>query len=381
VPLHPQPVATLDPGRRRAHRPAARRHGAGLRLRSGDRGPARGVRVRRPLPRRGHTPRLARRGDGRDRARRAHGRRHADPRSQARRSGDPRHARLGRLLPRLPRLHPDACEARCAADRGRVHRGGHRPHPCARRPRHRRAVAGRDRGGDPGRDHPRAEARAMRFGPVPPAEAEGAVLAHSLMLGGRKLPKGRVLGADEVAALRAAGVTAVTVARLDPGDVGEDAAAGRLARALVPDPAGARLTLSPPHAGRVNFHATGPGIVEIDTAAVHALNRADPALTFATLAPFARVAEGTMVGTVKVIAYAVAGATLEEACRVAPGAIRVRPVALGSAGLILTTTGAPNDAKLARKGEQAVAARLAALGMTLAEVVEVPHDAAAIAAA
>lgn len=221
----------------------------------------------------------------------------------------------------------------------------------------------------------------MRFGPVPPAEAEGAVLAHSLMLGGRKLPKGRVLGADEVAALRAAGVTAVTVARLDPGDVGEDAAAERLARALVPDPAGARLTLSPPHAGRVNFHATGPGIVEIDTAAVHALNRADAALTFATLAPFARVAEGTMVGTVKVIAYAVAGATLEEACRVAPGAIRVRPVALGSAGLILTTTGAPNDAKLARKGEQAVAARLAALGMTLAEVVEVPHDAAAIAAA
>lgn len=221
----------------------------------------------------------------------------------------------------------------------------------------------------------------MRFGPVPPAEAEGAVLAHSLMLGGRKLPKGRVLGADEVAALRAAGVTAVTVARLDPGDVGEDAAAERLARALVPDPAGARLTLSPPHAGRVNFHATGRGIVEIDTAAVDALNRADPALTFATLAPFARVAEGTMVGTVKVIAYAVAGATLEEACRVAPGAIRVRPVALGSAGLILTTTGAPNDAKLARKGEQAVAARLAALGMTLAEVVEVPHDAAAIAAA
>ena len=221
----------------------------------------------------------------------------------------------------------------------------------------------------------------MRFGPVSPAEAEGAVLAHSLMLGGRKLPKGRILGTDEVAALRAAGVAAVTVARLDPGDVGEDAAAVRLARAFVPDPAGAHLTLSPPHAGRVNLHATGLGILGIDTDAVHALNRVDPALTLATLPPFARVTPGMMVATVKVIAYAVAGGALEEACRVAGDAVRVHPVLLASAGLILTTTGAPNDAKLARKGEEAVAARLAALGMTLAEVVEVPHEVEAIAAA
>lgn len=221
----------------------------------------------------------------------------------------------------------------------------------------------------------------MRFGAVPPAEAEGAVLAHSLMLGGRKLPKGRTLGADDVAALRAAGVASVTVARLDPGDVGEDAAAEWLARALVPDPAAAHLTLSAPHAGRVNLHATGPGIVVIDVAAVHALNRVDPALTLATLAPYTRVTRGMLVGTVKIIAYGVAGSALDAACRLAVGAVRVRPVAMASAGLILTTTGAPADAKLARKGEAAVAARLAALGMTLAEVVVVPHDVAAIAAA
>lgn len=221
----------------------------------------------------------------------------------------------------------------------------------------------------------------MRFGAVPPAEAEGAVLAHSLMLAGRKLPKGRILGADEIALLTAAGLAEVTVARLDPGDVGEDAAAERMARALVPDPAAAHLTLSAPHAGRVNLHATGPGIVVIDVAAVHALNRVDPAVTLATLAPYTRVTPGMLVGTVKIIAYGVAGSALDAACRLAPGAVRVRPVAMASAGLILTTTGAPSDAKLARKGEDAVAARLAALGMTLAEVLQVPHDVAAIGAA
>lgn len=221
----------------------------------------------------------------------------------------------------------------------------------------------------------------MRFGTVPVAQAQGAVLARSLILAGRKLPKGRILGPDDISRLEAAGVTEVTVARLDPGDVGEDAAADRLARALVPDPAAAHVTLAAPHAGRVKLYAARPGVVEIDVAAVHALNRVDPALTFATLVPLARVVEGTVVGTVKVIAYSVPVAALESACHAALGAVRVRPVARESAGLILTTTGALRDRQLARKGEEAVAARLAALGMTLAEVVVVPHDAGAIAAA
>ena len=222
----------------------------------------------------------------------------------------------------------------------------------------------------------------MRFGPVPVAEAEGAVLAHSLMLAGRKLAKGRVLGAGDVAALAAAGVGRVTVARLDPGDIGEDAAAARLAAALVPLPDAAGLRLTSPHAGRVNLNATLPGIVEIDAARIHALNRLDPALTFATLAPFARVSAGTLVGTVKVITYAVAGAVLEAACAVAVDAVRVRPVLHRSAGLILTVAeDGEVDGKLARKGKEALAGRLGALGMELVEVVTVPHETAAIAEA
>ncbi|OYX40316.1 MAG: molybdopterin biosynthesis protein [Rhodobacterales bacterium 32-67-9] len=222
----------------------------------------------------------------------------------------------------------------------------------------------------------------MRFGPVPIAGAEGAVLAHSLMLSGRKLPKGRVLGPDEVAALAAAGIETVVVARLDPGDVGEDTAAARLAAALVPDPGAAGLRLTEPHSGRVNLNATVPGIVEIDAARIHALNRIDQALTFATLAPFERVAPGQLVGTVKVIPYAVAGPVLEAATRVATGAIRVRPVRLRSAGLILTVAedGAVAD-KLVRKGQEAVAGRLRALGMELVEAVTVPHEVGAMAAA
>ncbi|MCV2870949.1 molybdopterin-binding protein [Defluviimonas sp. WL0050] len=218
----------------------------------------------------------------------------------------------------------------------------------------------------------------MRFGPVALNAAEGAVLAHSLMVGGRKLGKGRVLTAADLAGIAAEGFSEVTVARLDPGDVGEDMAAARLASALLPDPDAAGLRFTSPHAGRVNLYAVGSGIVDLDVDAIHALNRIDAALTLAVLAPYTRVTEGMLVGTVKVIAYAVAGTALETGCRVASGAVRVRPVVRRSAGLILTE---PAGDKLAEKGREAVAGRLRSLGMDLAEVVVARHDVTAVAEA
>lgn len=220
----------------------------------------------------------------------------------------------------------------------------------------------------------------MRFGSVPVSEAGGAVLAHSLMLGRKKMPKGRVLSAADLAAIAGAGISRIVVARLDPGDVGEDRAAERLANALVPDPAIAHLRLTAPQKGRVNFHATGPGVVKIDTAAIRALNLIDPALTFAVLPAFARVSAGMMVATVKIITYAVAEDALARAIVAAEGALQVRPVLMRDAGLILTD--APGQAKdLGSKAEEAVRTRLSRLGMTLAEVVTVPHGEAEIAAA
>lgn len=220
----------------------------------------------------------------------------------------------------------------------------------------------------------------MRFGPVPLREAEGAILAHSCSAGGRKLSKGRVLTGEDLARLAAEGWTDVTVARLDPGDVAEDAAAARLAAALVPDPEAAALDLTAPHSGRVNLKARGPGVALVDAAAVTALNRVDPMLTLATLPPFARVAAGTLVGTVKVISYAVPEPALAAAEAAAAGAVRIAPVRLRSAGLLLTAV--PGQAEsLNAKGRRAVEARLDALGFVLVDCRTVPHDRRAMAEA
>lgn len=220
----------------------------------------------------------------------------------------------------------------------------------------------------------------MRFGPVPLDQALGAILAHSHPGAEGRLRKGTVLTAADLAALAAAGCAEVVVARLDPGDLDENTAAARLAASLVPDPAGQGLTLSPASAGRVNLHAAAPGVVLLEAGAIHALNRVDPAITLATLPPLCRVAKGTLVGTVKIISYAVDGAALSRAGDLARAALRVAPVRLRDAGLVLTQVPG-QDPKLNAKARRVIAGRLAALGMALADCREVPHDEAAIAAA
>jgi molybdenum cofactor cytidylyltransferase len=220
----------------------------------------------------------------------------------------------------------------------------------------------------------------MRFGPAPLHQAQGAILAHSVALPDGRLRKGCTLGPAELARLQAAGLTSVTVARLDPDDVPEDTAAQRLASALVPDPASAGLAPSQAFTGRVNLNATHPGILHLDSAAIHALNRVHPAITLATLPPLARVAPGQLAGTVKIIAYAVPDDALAQACQLARAALKVLPVRHQTASLILTEV--PDlDLKLAAKGRRAVEARLTNLGIALTDCTTVPHQTPAVARA
>jgi len=78
----------------------------------------------------------------------------------------------------------------------------------------------------------------MKFGAVAVDDCAGGILAHGLRVPGGVFKKGRVLAAADIGALREAGYAQVVVARLEPGDVGEDTAAGALAAALAGAPVG-----------------------------------------------------------------------------------------------------------------------------------------------
>ena len=175
----------------------------------------------------------------------------------------------------------------------------------------------------------------MKFGAVPPREAEGAIAVHSIRKGGFTLKKGTLDGKTEVAALEAAKVSEIVVARLEPGDISEDIAAAEIAAAV----AGEGVHVDRAFTGRANLFAQSAGVLVVDKAGVDALNDVDPAITFATLNAYAPVVAGKMIATVKIIPFAVAGAARDKAiaaARAAQPMVRVAPFKVRKIGIIST---------------------------------------------
>jgi molybdenum cofactor cytidylyltransferase len=219
----------------------------------------------------------------------------------------------------------------------------------------------------------------MHFGPIPLAEAVGAILAHSVRFGKSAFKKGRVLNAEDVAVLQAAGLTEVVAARLDTGDIGEDEAATRLAAAII----GPGLTASAAFTGRVNLFATVHGLLVVDTQRLDRLNLVDEAITLATLPAFTPVEPTRMAATVKIIPFAAPAAAV-AACEAiaADGGPLIRTATFRPlrAGLIQTRLPGVKESVL-DKTVGITRDRLTALGATLMQERRTDHTESGVAEA
>ncbi|MEQ9607850.1 MAG: 4-diphosphocytidyl-2C-methyl-D-erythritol kinase, partial [Kiloniellaceae bacterium] len=153
----------------------------------------------------------------------------------------------------------------------------------------------------------------MQFGPTPVEKAADCILAHSLRGTGFAFKKGRRLSAEDIAVLRTAGIAEIVAARLEAGDVHEDAAATELAAALC----GARLTASASFTGRCNLLVADRGVLVADRARIDAFNLVDESITLATLAPYDLVEPHQMAATIKIIPFAVTRAAIDACLAVA----------------------------------------------------------------
>jgi molybdenum cofactor cytidylyltransferase len=214
------------------------------------------------------------------------------------------------------------------------------------------------------------------FAELPLDEAMGAMLAHALMLGGTRHPKGRLVDEALANAAAAQGLCSLWVARLEPGDLPEAEAASTLAAAL----AGEGVEARPPVHGRVNLHATRGGLLMLDAAAVTAANLAAEAVGLSTLPPLSPVAAGDMVATVKIIPYAVPAAQVSAAAA-ALAPLCVQPWRPGLAAVLLQTRLPETADKLLEKTREVSARRLERLGIALAEHPPVAHAVEALAQA
>jgi molybdenum cofactor cytidylyltransferase len=227
----------------------------------------------------------------------------------------------------------------------------------------------------------------MKFGFVPVRQAEGDILAHGLQAAERpyenqlsyRISKGTCLTATHIADLEAEGHSDILVASLEEGDVGENDAAERVAAALLAKNSNLRVTQA--KTGRVNLIAERMGVLDIETAAIHAANAVDPMITVATAMPFARTRDGFMVATVKIISYGVSQTSVDQVVDRLQGAMRVRQPIYTSSLMIETSFHLRELEKPSAKGINALNGRLAALGLWAAEHDIVRHTPEALTAA
>jgi len=219
----------------------------------------------------------------------------------------------------------------------------------------------------------------VKFGPTAPAEALGAIAVHSIRKGDLVLKKGTRIGEAEAAALQAAGIDEIVVARIEPGDVPEDEAAADIAAAV----AGEGVRVDRAFTGRANLFAEAAGVLLLDRAAIDRLNRVDPAITVATLPAFAPVVAGKMIATVKIIPFAVEARSRDRAMVVADEAkplVRVAPYRVKQIGVVSTLLPGLAD-KVIEKTLKILGDRIAPAGAAIVAERRVPHESRALAQA
>ncbi len=218
----------------------------------------------------------------------------------------------------------------------------------------------------------------MIFGEVALDQAKGAIIAHAARTGSRLIAKGTALGEDLIDALRDAGVKRVTVARLEPGDLPEAEAARFLGVRLAAN----GLRIADPVHGRVNLFAETAGLLTLDKARITAFNLIDEAVTLACLSDASRVAAGDMIATLKIIPFAVPGATMAAASGLLGKArlFTLKPFQPLRIGLVLSRLPHLKDAAI-RHTIEATRYRVAIRGGTLLPPLETPHETPPITAA
>jgi molybdenum cofactor cytidylyltransferase len=217
----------------------------------------------------------------------------------------------------------------------------------------------------------------MKFGAVAPKEAIGATAVHTIRQGELVLKKGTLIGPVEAAALEAAGIGHVVVARLEPGDVSEDVAAAEIASAI----AGESVHTDRAFTGRSNLFAQTAGVLVVEKDAIDRLNRIDEAITVATLPAYKPVVAGEMIATVKIIPFAVAAAARDLALTAAPQPlVRIAPYRVRKVGVVSTLLPGLSP-KVIDKTLKITAERLSPANATIIAERRVPHERAALARA
>lgn len=223
----------------------------------------------------------------------------------------------------------------------------------------------------------------MKFGPVSLDEAHGKILGHNVTGpdGRRIFRKGRPLEPEDIERLKELGRQTVYVAELEPGDVGENSAAKRIAEKLFDR----HFRLSGPSTGRANVYTTTLGVLRVEVERLFEINRCE-GITLATLRNNSPVIEAKIAATLKILPYAVPESmvkTAELLARENGPLLRLDRLVQRHVSLILSGSPSARE-RIVRSFESALSQRLEQLGSGIDTVdfvvLDQEEDEAALAA-
>ncbi|MBD2847161.1 molybdopterin-binding protein [Paenibacillus sp. IB182496] len=221
-----------------------------------------------------------------------------------------------------------------------------------------------------------------RLREIPVEAAVGLPLAHDLTqivpgtFKGRLFKKGHIVTAADIPKLLDIGKEHIYILELGEGELHEDDAALRMAKAL----SGEGIAYGEPHEGKVTLKAQHTGLAAIDETLVHEVNRLGE-IALATARHHTLIREGGPLAATRVIPLYTSEAKLAEVerlareCRQRTGAapLRIRPLRRMRVGL-LTTGGEVYSGRIEDKFGPAVRAKLEALGSEVGEQRFAPDD-------
>lgn len=220
------------------------------------------------------------------------------------------------------------------------------------------------------------KASALEPGEVTESTAAGRVLCHDVVAAGEfgrvRLSKGRVLTVEDIAALRAY-PGEIHLIEMEPGDIHEDEASVRLARAI----AGSGLEAKGPIESQTLLRAVHRGIVEIKVAALAAMDGLTDVSVY-TVFDGQPVDVGKAVAATKVTPLTVPEAIVERAETIAREAypvVQIRPFEGRSVGVIVRDR---LQSKARSTFEAALALKLGWFGSPVAAIRYLPDDLEAI---
>lgn len=211
---------------------------------------------------------------------------------------------------------------------------------------------------------------------IPVEEAVGLPLAHDIteiVPGKHKGPafrRGHIVRQEDISKLLDVGKRNLYVMELEKGELHEEDAARRLAKAA----AGAHLKLTDPSEGRVNLVATISGLLKVDADLLYRLNSLGD-LMMATLPGNLYVKEGTVVAGTRTIPVVVKEELIQKAEAVCKGKPIVTLLPMPAKRVHLVVTGSEVFTGRIKDGfAPVVTKKVSELGSALESVKLAPDD-------